>query len=57
MLSAAMQAVQSEQCGANKAARLHNVPLTSTLKDRLSGRVKHGEKPGPDPYHTEDEKE
>ena len=53
---AAMQAVRSGQCGANKAARLHNVPPT-TLKDRLSGRVKHGDKPGPDPYLTEAEEE
>ena len=47
-MQAAMQAVRSGQCGANKAARLHNVPPT-TLKDQLSGRVKHGDKPGPDP--------
>jgi len=25
----------------------------STLKDRISGRVKHGRKPRPDPYLTE----
>ena len=28
------------------------MPAT-TLKDRLSGRVKHGSKPGPAPYFTE----
>ena len=33
----------------NKAADLHGVPR-STLKDRLSGRVQHGTKPGPAPY-------
>ena len=30
------------------AARLHGVPR-STLTDRLSGRVIHGTKPGPNP--------
>ena len=53
---AAMQAVRSGQCGANKAARLHNIPPT-TLKNRLSGRVKHGDKPGPTPYLTMGEEE
>ena len=33
----------------NKAAKLHRVPCT-TLKDRLSGRVTHGVKPGPKQY-------
>ena len=51
-----MKAVRSGQCGANKAARLHSVPPT-TLKDRLSGRVKHGDNPGPDPYLTKSEEE
>ena len=31
------------------AARLHGVPR-STLRDRMSGRVEHGRKPGPSPY-------
>ena len=47
----AIEAVQSRQ---NIAAREFNVPAT-TLKDRLSGRVEHGSKPGPAPYLTEDE--
>ena len=34
--------------GINKAAREHGVPAT-TLKDRLSGHVAHGTKPGPRP--------
>ena len=34
---------------ANKAAIMHGIPR-STLKDRLSGRVHHGTKPGPRPY-------
>ena len=35
----------------NQAAREHGVPKT-TLRDRLSGRVTHGSKPGPKPYLT-----
>ena len=35
----------------NQAAREHGVPKT-TLRDRLSGRVVHGSKPGPKPYLT-----
>jgi len=42
---------------ANKAAVIHGVPH-STLKDRLSRRVIHGQNPGPDPYlSVEEEKE
>ena len=33
----------------NQAALDHGMPPT-TLKDRLSGRVKHGDKPGPKQY-------
>lgn len=36
------------------AADLHGVPR-STLKDRLSGRVKHGMKSGPKPYLSKEE--
>ena len=36
------------------AARNHGVPVT-TLKDRLSGRVLHGTKPGPVPYLSSSE--
>ena len=43
-----MKAVE-EGLGINKAAGDHGVPA-STLKDRVSGRVKHGVKPGPKPY-------
>ena len=32
-----------------RAAKLHGVPR-STLHDRISGKVKHGTKPGPKPY-------
>ena len=46
---AAMEAVKDRTMSINKSALLHGVPPT-TLKDRLSGRVKHGTKPGPRPY-------
>ena len=53
---AALKAVESGT-GINKAAREHGVPAT-TLKDRVSGRVAHGTKPGPRPYlSTEEETE
>ena len=53
-MKAAMEAVRSGKYGANKAEKLYEIP-PSTLKDRLSGRVKHGRKPGPDPYLTDAE--
>ena len=40
----------------NKAARDHGVPA-STLKDRISGRVIPGTKPGPKPYLSKKEEE
>ena len=43
---AAIKAVEKNGSGINQAAIAHNVPKT-TLKDRLSGRVQHGSKPGP----------
>ena len=52
----AIEAVHSGAMGANKAARTYGVP-PSTLKDRLSGRVKHGANPGPLPYLTSDEED
>ena len=45
----AMKAVASGECGVNRAALDYGVPRT-TLKDRLSGRVEHGRKPGQAPY-------
>ena len=43
--------------GVNRAAHDHGVP-SSTLKDRLSGKVVHGTKPGPKPYlNSTEEKE
>ena len=49
-----MKSVMDDSLSANRAADLHGVPQ-STLKDRLSGRVIHGAKPGPKPYLTVDE--
>ena len=49
-----LEAVLTKQLPANKAARMYGVP-PSTLKDRLSGRVVHGVKPGPMPYLTSQE--
>ena len=49
---ASMQAaLESVQSGVNvyRAAKEHGVP-TQTLRDRVSGRVIHGTKPGPKPY-------
>ena len=39
----AIEAIRSGAMGANRAARTYSVPAR-TLKDRLSGRVKHGTK-------------
>ena len=50
----AMEAASSRDISANKAADMYGVPR-STLKDRLSGRVVHGVKPGPRPYLRESE--
>ena len=49
-----MEAVRSGDMKVNRASRVYEVPRT-TLKDRLSGRVKHGTNPGPTPYLTCDE--
>ena len=52
----AMKAVHDGKMSINRAAVEHGVPPT-TLKDRLSGRVKHGTKPGPRPYLSPEEEE
>ena len=49
-----MKAVAEGGVGVNQAARDHGVPIT-TLKDRISGRVKHGTKSGPQSYLSEKE--
>ena len=51
MMKAALHSVLQEGLSGNKAADIHGVPR----KDRLSGRVKHGTKPGPKPYLTNEE--
>ena len=48
-MDVALYSVTYDGLSGNKAADLHGVPR-STLKDRLSGRVKHGTKPGPKLY-------
>lgn len=53
-MTAAMKAVKDGTTSINKAALLHGVPRT-TLKDRLSGRVEHGTKPGPKRYLSSEE--
>ena len=50
---AALKAVESGT-EINKAAREHRVSAT-TLKDRVSGCVAHGTKPGPRPYLSAEE--
>ena len=44
----AMEAVSQGE-GVNRSAVMYGVPST-TLKDRISGRVVHGTRPGPRPY-------
>ena len=53
-MTAAIEAVEYGNSSINRAAMTHGVPKT-TLKDRLSGRVEHGSKPGPDPYLNDEE--
>jgi len=49
-----MEAVKSGKMGVNRAALEHGVPRTS-LKDRISGKVKHGKIPGSSPFLTNEE--
>jgi len=52
-----MQAVETCRYGINEATRTYGIPAT-TLKDRISGRVKHGTKSGPPKYlNDKEEKE
>ena len=50
----AVKAVRDGTLGTNMAARTFSI-TSSTLKDRFSGRVKHGMKSGPVPYFDESE--
>jgi len=45
----AINDVIGNRLGANAATKKHSVP-PSMFKDRLSGQVEHGSKPGPKPY-------
>ena len=49
----AMNAVAEGEMSINRAALEFGVPPT-TLKDRIAGRVVHGSKSGPKPYHEEE---
>ena len=51
-METAMEAVMNGKTSINKAAVMYNVPCTS-LKDRLSGKVVHGTRPGPKRYLNE----
>ncbi len=50
----AMEAVKAGRFGVNEAARMYGLP-SSTLKDRLGGRVVHGTNPGRRPFLTQEE--
>ena len=52
----AMEAVMKGELGVNHSALEHGVPRT-TLKDRLTGRVKHGANPRPVAYLNQKEEE
>ena len=45
-MESAMESVHTTMYGVNEAARMYGVPAT-TLKDRISGKVKHGTMSGP----------
>ena len=45
----AMAAVKNGQMTVFRPTKIYNVPK-STLHDRISGKVRHGDKPGPKPY-------
>ena len=49
-MEAALEAVK-KGLPVRKAATQFGVPRT-TLQDRVNGKVEHGKKPGPKPYHT-----
>ena len=53
---AAMKSVIDENTPVSRAAKMHGVPK-STLHDRISGNVIHGDKPGPDQLLTPVEEE
>ena len=50
----AMEAVKSGRSSITHAATLHGIPR-QTLHDRISGRVRHGNNPGPRPFLSSSE--
>ena len=55
-MEAAMEHLRKGTMSMTKAAKFHGVPST-TLKDRMSGKVVHGSKPGRKLYLNSDEEE
>ena len=55
-MMAALEEVKKGKYSVNRIATMYGVPR-STLKDRVTGRVTHGTKPGPRPYLTRNEEE
>jgi len=53
-MRAAIHAIQHKQMKISEVAKLYSIPRP-TLGDRISGRVAHGVKPGPQPYLTKEE--
>ena len=52
----AIAAVKNGQIKVIRATKVYSVPK-STLHDLVSGKVKHGDKPGPKPYLSSTEEE
>ena len=55
-MEAAIEQVRKGTMSLTKAAKFHGVPST-TLKDRMSGKVVHGSKPGQKWYLTDEEED
>ena len=53
---AAIKDLRDGEMSINPYATVYGVPCT-TLKDRSSGRVEHGTKPGPKAYLNQEEEE
>ena len=53
-MKAGIDAAKPRKCSLNRASIDHRVPVT-TLKDRLSGRVKENSIPGPKRYMNDEE--
>jgi len=55
-MEVAMKHVRKGTMSMTKAAKFHGV-LSTTLKDRMSGKVVHGSKPGQKQYLNNEEEE